>query len=50
MHIGGGGLLLQRLPQLVEQPRVLDVLKVISRSTICRPSSTRWCSQRGTDR
>ena len=23
-HIGSGGLLLQRLPQLVEQPRVLD--------------------------
>ena len=23
-HVGGGGLLLQRLAQLVEQPRVLD--------------------------
>ena len=23
-HVGGGGLLLQRLPQFVEQPRVLD--------------------------
>ena len=23
-HVGGGGLLLQRLPQFVQQPRVLD--------------------------